>query len=62
MNHVRILVADDHRIVAEGIRSLLEAEFGLVDIVEDGRALLVAAEKLRPMSSLRTSPCPCLTV
>jgi DNA-binding NarL/FixJ family response regulator len=44
----RILLADDHRIVAEGLRSLLEPEFELVDIVEDGRALIAAAEKLRP--------------
>jgi len=44
----RILLADDHRIVAEGLRSLLEPEFELVSIVEDGRALLAAAEKLRP--------------
>jgi DNA-binding NarL/FixJ family response regulator len=44
----RILLADDHRIVAEGLRSLLEPEFELIGIVEDGRALLAAAEKLRP--------------
>jgi DNA-binding NarL/FixJ family response regulator len=44
----RILLADDHPIVAEGLRSLLEPEFDLVGIVEDGRALLDAAEKLRP--------------
>ena len=44
----RILLADDHRIVTEGLRNLLEPEFELVGIVEDGRALLAAAEKLRP--------------
>ena len=44
----RVLLADDHRIVAEGLRSLLEAEFELVGIAEDGRALLEAAERLRP--------------
>ncbi|HKJ13288.1 MAG: response regulator transcription factor [Desulfobulbaceae bacterium] len=44
----RILLADDHRIVAEGMRSLLEPEFELIGIVEDGRALLAAAEKFRP--------------
>jgi len=48
MKQIRILLADDHRIVAEGMKSLLEQEFGPVDIVEDGRALLAAAEKLRP--------------
>lgn len=44
----RILLADDHKIVLEGLRSLLEHEFDLVGTVEDGRALLAAAEKLRP--------------
>ena len=48
MKRPRILLADDHRIVAEGLRGLLEPEFDLVGIVEDGRALLDAAEKLRP--------------
>jgi DNA-binding NarL/FixJ family response regulator len=44
----RILLADDHRIVAEGLRGLLEPEFELVGIVEDGRELLAAAEELQP--------------
>ena len=48
MTRPRVLLADDHRIVAEGLRSLIEPEFELVGIVEDGRALLDAAEQLRP--------------
>ena len=48
MNRPRILLADDHRIVAEGLKGLLEAEFELVGIVEDGRALLEAADRLLP--------------
>jgi len=48
MKRPRILLADDHRIVTEGLKGLLEPEFELVGIVEDGRALLAAAEKLRP--------------
>ena len=48
MSKPRVLLADDHRIVAEGLRSLLEPEFELVGIVENGRALLDAAEKLQP--------------
>jgi DNA-binding NarL/FixJ family response regulator len=48
MTKARVLLADDHRILAEGLRRLLEPEFELVGIVEDGRALLDAAEKLRP--------------
>lgn len=48
MNRPRILLADDHRIVAEGLKGLLEAEFELVGIVEDGRALIAAAARLLP--------------
>jgi DNA-binding NarL/FixJ family response regulator len=44
----RVLLADDHRLVAEGLKSLLSAEFELVGVVEDGRALIEAARKLRP--------------
>jgi DNA-binding NarL/FixJ family response regulator len=48
MNRPRVLLADDHKIVTEGLKGLLEPEFELVGTVEDGRALLAAAEKLRP--------------
>lgn len=48
MRRARVLLADDHRIVAEGLKGLLEPEFDLVGIVEDGRAMLETAEKLRP--------------
>ena len=48
MKKVRILLADDHRIVAEGMRSLLEPEFEFAGIVEDGRTLIKAAEKILP--------------
>jgi DNA-binding NarL/FixJ family response regulator len=48
MRRARVLLADDHRIVAEGLSSLLTAEFELAGVVEDGRALVELAEKLRP--------------
>ena len=48
MSRPRVLLADDHKIVTEGLKGLLEPEFELVGTVEDGRALLAAAEKLRP--------------
>ena len=48
MTRPRVLLADDHKIVAEGLRTILEQEFELVGTVEDGRALLEAAEKLNP--------------
>jgi len=41
-------MADDHTLVLEGIRKLLENEFELVGAVEDGHALLGLAEELRP--------------
>jgi DNA-binding NarL/FixJ family response regulator len=43
-----VLLADDHLMVAEALTSLLSPEFDLVGVVEDGRALLEAVEKLRP--------------
>ena len=44
----RVLLADDHRMVAEGLKGLLSSEFEMVDVVEDGHALVAAAKKLRP--------------
>jgi len=44
----RVLLADDHRMVAEGLRSLLSRDFELVGVVEDGRALVDAAKKMNP--------------
>ena len=48
MSKVRILLADDHKMVAEGLRALLEPEFELVGIAEDGHELLDKAEQLKP--------------
>ncbi len=44
----RVLLAEDHTLVREGMRQILAEEFDVVDAVEDGRALLLAAERLRP--------------
>ncbi len=44
----RVLLADDHLMVAEALKSLLAPEFDLVGVVEDGRAMLDAAAALRP--------------
>ena len=48
MRKIRVLLADDHKIVLEGLKSLLEPEFDLVGTVEDGRALVKEAERLNP--------------
>jgi len=44
----RLLIADDHTLVLEGLRKILEAECELVGTVEDGRALMEAARQLNP--------------
>lgn len=44
----RVLIADDEGIVAAGIRKLIEPECEVVGVVEEGRALLSEAERLRP--------------
>jgi DNA-binding NarL/FixJ family response regulator len=48
MSRPRVLLADDHQIVAEGLRGLLEPEFDLIGIVSDGRQLVEAATRLDP--------------
>lgn len=44
----RLLIADDHLLMLEGLRLMLEPEFELVGSVEDGQALLRAAQDLKP--------------
>ena len=48
MNRPRVLLADDHRMVTEGLKGLLADEFEVVGVVDDGRAMVAAASKLRP--------------
>lgn len=43
-----VLLADDHAIVLEGLRRVLEPDFEIVGEVADGRALVAAAAMLRP--------------
>jgi DNA-binding NarL/FixJ family response regulator len=44
----RILIADDHTLIAELCKKLLEVEFDVVGTVSDGRALVRAAGELKP--------------
>ena len=48
MNSTKVLLADDHTIVAQGLQLLLKDSFNLVGTVRDGRALLEAAARLKP--------------
>ncbi len=48
MTRPRILMADDHSLVLAGLRRLVEDEGDVVGTVEDGRALIEEAQRLRP--------------
>ena len=48
MNKTSVLLAEDHTIVAEGLKSILEGEFDLIGIVPDGRSLVETAKQLKP--------------
>src|SRR5689334_11997309 len=49
MKHrTKVLLADDHAIVAEGLATLLKGNFDLLGTVGDGNELIDAARKLRP--------------
>ena len=44
----RLMLADDHTILVEAFRKLLEPQYDIVGTVSDGRALLDVAPQLRP--------------
>jgi DNA-binding NarL/FixJ family response regulator len=48
MNRPRLLLADDHTLMLDGIRMLLEPEFELVGCAEDGQMLLTMAIDSKP--------------
>jgi DNA-binding NarL/FixJ family response regulator len=48
MTSAKILLADDHVLIAQALKHLLQAEFDVVGTVSDGRALLTAANELSP--------------
>jgi len=47
-NRPKIIVADDHTLVAEACKKLLEPEYDVVATVGDGRALIRMASTLKP--------------
>ena len=48
MTKPSILIADDHTLIVEAFRKLLEPQYDVVATVPDGRALLDVASKMRP--------------
>jgi DNA-binding NarL/FixJ family response regulator len=45
---VRLLIADDHPVLAEALRASLERTYNVVGIVTDGRAMIEEATSLKP--------------
>lgn len=48
MRRPRVLLADDHLLVAKGLKRILADDFELMGFVEDGRSLVAAAMRLEP--------------
>lgn len=48
MRKPRLLMADDHSILLAGLRKLVEDSCEVIGTVEDGRALIEAAQRLKP--------------
>ena len=48
MGRPRVLLADDHTMFNEGLRRILEPQFEIVGIVENGLELMNVVEQLRP--------------
>ena len=48
MKQLRILLGDDHSLLLKGIKSLLETHYEIAGSVENGRALVESALRLRP--------------
>ena len=48
MKRPRVLLADDHQMLLDALKELLEPKYEVVGLVTDGRAVLKVAEKLRP--------------
>jgi DNA-binding NarL/FixJ family response regulator len=48
LGRTRVLLADDHLMLVEALKKVLEVEYDVVGSVGDGLALLNAAERLRP--------------
>ena len=48
MKKLRVLLVDDHVMVLEGFKRLIEDQCEVVGMVEDGRTLLEVAPKLKP--------------
>jgi DNA-binding NarL/FixJ family response regulator len=60
-SRTRILIADDHAIFAETLRTYLEKTFTVIGVVADGPAMLQEAVRLRPDVVITDVAMPLLT-
>jgi DNA-binding NarL/FixJ family response regulator len=56
----RLILADEHELLLDGLKSLMENHFDVVAIVKDGQATVAAAEHLRPDAVLMDIGLPLL--
>src|ERR1051325_8116821 len=48
MNRTRVLLADDHAVLIDGLVHLLRQDFEIVGVARDGRAMVEMAKQNRP--------------
>ena len=48
MNRPRLVLADDHRLLVDGLCRILEPDFEIAGTASDGRATVAAFERIRP--------------
>ena len=60
MPRYRLILADDHALIVEGLRSLLAAEFDIIAVASDGRELVRQVEQLQPDAVLLDIAMPLL--
>jgi DNA-binding NarL/FixJ family response regulator len=48
MSRTKVMLVDDHTLLLEALKGLLEPEFDVVGAVADGRAALATAQKVKP--------------
>lgn len=48
MTKIRVLLGDDHALILDGVRATLQLHYEVVGQVTDGKALVAAAERLKP--------------
>jgi DNA-binding NarL/FixJ family response regulator len=60
MNTPTVLIADDHTMIVDAFRKLLEGQYNIAGTVADGRALLETAPVLKPDVIIIDIGMPCL--